>query len=79
MEISPAKPETVAFLGEDPVRCETIVDNKCLQKVKNFKYFRCEICCGNEKYVQKKPAQFAQILGIQNNTFIPEIFNNKTT
>ena len=43
MEISPEKPETVAFLGQDPVRCKIVVDNECLKQVKNFKYLGCEI------------------------------------
>jgi hypothetical protein len=62
MEISPEKSEMMAFLGQDPVRCKIIVDNKCLQQVKNFKYLSCEISCGNEKDIQQKPAKFAQIL-----------------
>jgi hypothetical protein len=73
MEISPEKSETVAFLGEDAVRYEIIVDNKCLQQVMNFKYLGCEISYGNEKDIQQKPAQFAQILGILKNTFIPTL------
>jgi hypothetical protein len=28
----------MAFLGQDPVRCKIVVDNKCLQHVENFKY-----------------------------------------
>ena len=27
----------MALLGQDPVRCKIVVDNKCLQHVKNFK------------------------------------------
>ena len=42
MELSPEKYETMAFLGQDPVRCKIVVDNKCLQKLKNFKYLCCE-------------------------------------
>ena len=43
-EISPEKSETKAFLGQDPVRCKIIVvGNKCLQQVRNFKYFGSEI------------------------------------
>jgi hypothetical protein len=32
----------MAFVGKDPVGCEILVDNKCLQ-VKKFKYVGCEI------------------------------------
>ena len=43
MEISSGKSETMAFLGQDPVRFKTVMDNKCLQKLKNFVYLGCEI------------------------------------
>jgi len=33
----------MATLGQDPARFKIIVDNRCLQKVKNFKYLGCEI------------------------------------
>jgi hypothetical protein len=36
MEISPEKSETMKFLGQDRVRCEIAVDNKCLQYVQTF-------------------------------------------
>jgi len=41
MDISPEKPETMEFLGRDPVRCKIMVDKKCLKQVNNFK---CQIC-----------------------------------
>lgn len=44
MEMSPEIYETVAFLGQDPLRYKITVDNKCLQQVKSFKYLGCEIC-----------------------------------
>jgi hypothetical protein len=44
----------MAFSGQDPVRRKIIVDNKCLQQVKNFKYLGCEIPYGNEKDIQQK-------------------------
>ena len=42
MEISPEKYETMALLGQDPVKCKIVVDNKCLQKLKKLKYLGCE-------------------------------------
>ena len=33
-----SKSEMMTFLGQNPVSCKIIVDNKCLQQVKNFKY-----------------------------------------
>jgi hypothetical protein len=67
--LQPEKSETMAFLGQDPVRCKIMVDNKCLQQVKNFKYIGYEISCENEKDIQQKVAKFYQILGILDNTF----------
>ena len=37
MEIS-EKSKSMAFLGQYPVSCKIVVDNKCLQQVKNCKY-----------------------------------------
>jgi GR25 family glycosyltransferase involved in LPS biosynthesis len=59
----------MAFLGQDTVNCKIFVDNKRLQKVKNFKYLGCEISCENEKNIQQNLENFSQILGILNNTF----------
>jgi hypothetical protein len=72
-EISPEKSETMAFLGQNPIRCKIIVGNKCLQQVKNFKYLGCEISCENEKDLQQKVENFSQILGILNNAFKPTL------
>jgi uncharacterized membrane protein (UPF0127 family) len=36
MVISSEKSETKAILGHTPVRCKILVDNKCLQQVKNI-------------------------------------------
>jgi len=38
VEVSPERPETMAYLGQDQVRCKIVVEDKCLQKVKNVKY-----------------------------------------
>jgi hypothetical protein len=69
MDASPGESEMMAFLGQDPVRCKVIVENKCLQQVKNFKYFGCEIWYKNKKGIQQKLAAFAQNMGILNNAF----------
>jgi hypothetical protein len=42
MEISPEKSETMAFLGQGPVKRKIAVDNKSLQ-VKQFKYLGYKI------------------------------------
>jgi hypothetical protein len=73
MEISPEKSQTMSFLGQDPVRSETIVSNKCLQQVQNIKYLGCEISYENGKDIQQKIAKFTQILRILNNTFKPTL------
>jgi hypothetical protein len=71
MEISTRRSETMAFLGQDSVRCKIVVDNKCLQEVKNIKYLGCDISHGNEHDIQQKLTKFSQILGNLNNSFKP--------
>ena len=44
----------MVFLGQDPVRCQIVVDTKYLQQVKKFKYLGYEIYYENEKDTQKK-------------------------
>jgi hypothetical protein len=48
MRISPEKSDKIAFLGQDLVRCKSVMDNKYLQ-VKNFKYLFREISHENKK------------------------------
>ena len=71
MEMPPEKSVMMAFLGQDPLRCKIMVDNKCLQQVKNFEYLSCEVSYENEKDIQQKVARFGPILGIVSNTFKP--------
>jgi hypothetical protein len=54
MEISLEKSQMMSFLGQDPVRSETIVSNKCLQQVKNFKYLGLKFPIKMEKIFNKK-------------------------
>jgi hypothetical protein len=79
--MSPENSEAMAFLGHNPVRCKFVVDNKCLQKTRNFKYLYCEISCGTERNNKQKLSKFAQIMEILNNTFKPnlslQIFKDK--
>ena len=49
----------MAFFGQDPVLCKLTVDNKCLQQVRNFKYFGCAISFENENVIQKTSKLFA--------------------
>jgi hypothetical protein len=42
---SPEKSETMSFMVQDPAECKIVEDNKCLQKVRNFKYVGYEISC----------------------------------
>jgi hypothetical protein len=37
MEKRPENSETIAFLGQNPVKCKIVVENKYLQQFKNFK------------------------------------------
>jgi hypothetical protein len=49
MEIVREKSELMTFLGQDPERRKIVLDNKCIQQVKNFKCFSCEISQEHEK------------------------------
>ena len=51
VEKLPEKHETMAFLGEDTVRCKIIVSNKSLQQVQNCKYLGCKISCESGKRI----------------------------
>ena len=53
MQISPEKSETMAFLGQDPVRYKIVVDNKCLQQKNNFIFLSWEISKENEGDIKK--------------------------
>ena len=58
--------ETIALLGQDPAIRKIIVDNKCLQKINNFKHLGFEISYENKKKLNRL-TKFAQI---------PEILND---
>ena len=73
MEISLGKSETIAFLRQQPVSFKTIVVNNCLQQVRNFKYLNCEISHEDGNDIQQTLSQFAQILGILNDTSKPTL------
>jgi len=73
MEISPEKSEIVAFLGQDPVGCKFIVDNKCLQQVKISEYLYCEISYANENVYSIKTSKLSQTLGFINKPFKPTL------
>jgi hypothetical protein len=59
MEISPEKSETMAFLGQDPLRFKIL----WITEVYNLKYLDREISSQNEKDMQQKLAKFSQIMG----------------
>jgi len=61
------------FSGHDPVRIKIVVENKCLQQEKHFKYPGCEISYKNEKDIQHKLPKFSQIMGNINNNFKPTV------
>jgi hypothetical protein len=65
------KSETI-FFPEDPIRFKIVVGNRWLQDVKNFKYLGLK-CPMNMKIYSQKLSKFAQILGILNNTFKPNL------
>jgi hypothetical protein len=69
MEISPKKSEAMALLGQDAATYKIIVQNKCLQQVKNFKYLGCKIPYQNEKDIQRKLEKCSQIHGTLKHRF----------
>jgi hypothetical protein len=73
VDISPEIYETMSFVEQDPVTCESVVDDKCLLQVRNFKYLGWEISYEGGKHIQQKVAKFAQILGIPNNATKPTL------
>jgi hypothetical protein len=52
MEI-PQKTETMTFFPQDPIRCKSVVDSKCLQHVKNFRYLGCEMSYEYDNIIKK--------------------------
>ena len=67
MEILPEKSEKMTFLGRNSVRYQIFMDKKSLQKIKNFKYFGCEITYEND--IQQNVATFFKKTRNINNTF----------
>ena len=63
----------MAFLRHQPVRYKTVVNNNCLQQVRNFKYLNCEVSYENEHDIEQKLSKFPQILGILNDTSKPTL------
>jgi hypothetical protein len=63
--------ETMAFLGQDPVRCKIFMDNKCLQ-VKNFNYLSGEFRT-KMKNIFNKSNNICSNDGNLNNTYKPNL------
>jgi hypothetical protein len=63
-KLTPEKSQTMAVLGQDPVRRKFLLDNKCLQQVKNFKYLASEISCENDKDIQQKTRKICSKSGV---------------
>jgi hypothetical protein len=77
MEISSEKSETMAFLGQDPVRFKITVGSKRLQQVKNLNISIMKIPMKMKKILTKL-AKFAQILGLLSNNFKPTLIQKSS-
>jgi hypothetical protein len=64
--------ETVAFLGQDAVICKIVMDNKCLQQVKNFNYLSWEFRT-KMKNIFNKSNRICSNVGDLNSTFKPNL------
>jgi hypothetical protein len=62
------KSGTFPILGQEPGRCTVVVDNKCLQQVKSFKYLGYEISYNNKKRYSTKASNVFSSTGNSNNT-----------
>jgi hypothetical protein len=45
--------EMMTFFPQDPIRCKSVVDSKCLQHVKNFRYLGCEMSYEYDNVIHK--------------------------
>ena len=63
----------MAYLRQGPERSKITVDNKYLQQVQLFDFLGCIISYEDEKDIQQELENFAQLLGILNNTFKPTL------
>ena len=44
----------MAFLGQDTIRNQIIINNKCLEQVPHYDYLGCDVPYKGEKYINKK-------------------------
>jgi hypothetical protein len=51
------------ILGQDPVRCKIVVDNKYLQQVKNLKYLGCGSYYENKNLFKEKTIKMFSNIG----------------
>jgi len=74
MEVkSPEKSEAMEFIGLHLVRCKIMLENKCLQQVKTLNISVVKFPSKMKRIIKKTLAKFFQILGILNNTLIPNL------
>jgi len=75
MEIPPEKSETMSFLGQGPVRCKIVVDNKHLYQLQFCKHLDWEIYYENEKK-SIRTNKISSNTGNYKQQFGQEIFTN---
>jgi hypothetical protein len=63
----------MAFIGTEPIRSKTVINNWILGKVNTFTYLGCYILYEGEKSVHSKITKCLQILGVLNDTLKPNL------
>jgi hypothetical protein len=71
MKIFSSKSKIMAFLRQHPIRSKSVVENKILEQMITFNYLGCLLSYEGEKDLQEKIIRFQEIVGISNNTFMP--------
>jgi hypothetical protein len=62
----------MAFKGRDPVRSNTVIDNKITEQVNSFTYLGNLMSYEKEVYIDNKLNKYLNITGIINNKFRPQ-------
>jgi hypothetical protein len=68
----------MAFKGTEPIGSKIVIVNMILEQVNTFTYLGCNISYQEEKGIYSRVTKFLQILGLLNNTLIPNLIQRST-
>jgi hypothetical protein len=71
MTISCKKSKVMEFIGQEPVLCKIIINDKIFEKVNEFKYLGYQISYEGGRDVKNKISKFLQVTGTINNVLKP--------